>query len=95
MGGGANVAKLMRVPSRRFLFIQTRHKGTLVPIYITVLGLLALGLMGLLAVAWLPPPGSAARSPADRGPADNSRSYEGSYLPPPAPPKPPGSGTWM
>ena len=88
------MTKLVQVP-RRFLFLEPRRKGTLVPIYIAVLGLLALGLLGLIAVAWVPSPGPAARSPAESAPADTSRSYEGSHLPPPAPPRPPGSGTWM
>jgi hypothetical protein len=88
------MAKPMQMPTRRFLFLEPRRKGSLAPIYIALLGLLALGLSGLLAVAWVPSPGPTAQRPADR-PADDSRSFEGSYLPPPATPKPRHSGTWM
>lgn len=89
------MARPMQMPTRRFLFLGPRRKGTLTPIYIALLGLLALGMVGLFAVAWLPAPGPTAQRPADRGPPDTSRSFEGGYLPPPAPPKPRGSGTWM
>lgn len=89
------MAKPMRMTTRRFLFLEPRRKATPVPIYIALLGLLALGMLGLLAAAWVPSPGPTAQRPADRAPHDNSRSFEGSYLPPPAPSRPPRSGTWM
>lgn len=88
------MAKPMQMPTRRFLFLGPRRKATLTPIYIALLGLLALGMLGLLAVAWAPAPGATA-GPVDHGPSDTGRSFEGRYLPPPAPPKPGRSGTWM
>lgn len=89
------MAKPMQMPTRRFLFLEPRRKVSLAPIYIALLGLLTLALLGLLVAVWPPAPGPTAQRPADRGPADTSRSFEGSYLPPPAPPKQPRSGTWM
>lgn len=85
------MAKPMQMPTRRFLFVEPRRKATLAPLYLALLGLLALGLLGFLAVAWVPAPEPTAQRRADP-PADTSRSFEGSYLPPPRPSR---SGTWM
>lgn len=87
----------VQMATRRFLFLASRRKVTLAPIYIALLGLLSLGLLGLLVAVWPPaaaPPQSAGQR-AEGKPADDSRSSEGSYLPPPAAPKPRRSGTWM
>lgn len=84
----------MQMPTRRFLFLEPRRKGTLAPIYVAVLGVLAVGLLGILAVAWLPSEPSAQR-PVDGSRAGDTRPLEGSFLPPPAPSRPSGSGTWM
>jgi len=89
------MAKPMQMPTRRFLFLEPRRKGTLAPIYIAVLGVLAVGLLGLLAVAWVPASEPSVQRPVDASGAGEARSSEGSYLPPPAPPKPRRSGTWM
>jgi hypothetical protein len=88
------MAKPMRMPTRRFLFVEPRRKGSFAPVYIALLSVLAVGLLGLLAVAWVPSEPSAQR-PVDGSRAGGTRSFEGSFLPPPAPTKPPHSGTWM
>lgn len=91
------MARPMQMATRRFLFLAARRKVTLAPIYTALLGLLALGLLGLLAAAWPPAaaPDRTTRGHVDGNRADDSRSFEGSFLPPPAPPKPRRSGTWM
>lgn len=89
------MAKPMQMPTRRFLFLEPRRKVTLAPVYIALLGLLSLALLGLLVAVWPPASGPAAQRPVDGSPAGDTRSFEGSYLPPPAPPKPSRSGTWM
>ena len=85
----------MQTPTRRFLFLEPRRKVTLAPIYIALLGLLALALLGLLVAVWRPASVPGAQRPAEGDRPGDSRSFEGSYMPPPEPPKPRRSGTWM
>lgn len=85
----------MQTPTRRFLFLGPRRKVTFAPIYIAVLGLAALGLLGLLVAVWRPASGPSAQRPAEGGRPADSQSFEGNFMPSPAPPKPRRSGTWM
>jgi hypothetical protein len=89
------MAKTKQVPTRRFLFLHPARKGTLAPIYVALLGLMALGVFGLFVAVWPRDAGPSAQRPVDPGSAPESRSFEGSYRPPPSSPKPRNPSTWM